>query len=48
MIFTPVDLVNAMLGFAQENKAENAVAALPSMTAANSAVWRDGELKMVP
>ncbi|MDQ0092484.1 cation-translocating P-type ATPase [Paeniglutamicibacter psychrophenolicus] len=48
VVIAVVVLLNGMLGFVQESKAENAVAALQSMTAANSAVWRDGELKSVP
>ena len=37
-------VLNAIIGFVQENKAENAVAALADMTAAHSTVLRDGEL----
>jgi Ca2+-transporting ATPase len=48
VVIAAVVLLNAVLGFVQENKAENAVAALQSMTAATSTVWRDGELKTVP
>lgn len=48
VVIAAVVLLNAILGFVQENKAENAVAALQSMTAANSTVWRDSELKTVP
>lgn len=48
VVIMAVVLLNAVLGFAQENKAENAVAALQSMTAAISTVCRDGELKTVP
>ena len=48
VVIAAVVLLNAVLGFVQENKAENAVAALASMTAATSTVWRDGELKTVP
>ncbi|QCO98289.1 cation-translocating P-type ATPase [Arthrobacter sp. 24S4-2] len=48
VVIVAVVLLNAVLGFAQENKAENAVAALQSMTAATSSVWRDGERKTVP
>lgn len=48
IVIAAVILLNAALGFVQENKAETAVAALKSMTAANSTVLRDGELKTVP
>ncbi|MCW2134197.1 cation-transporting P-type ATPase [Arthrobacter sp. VKM Ac-2550] len=48
VVIAAVVLLNALLGLVQENKAENAVAALKSMTAATSTVWRDGELKTVP
>ncbi len=48
VVIAAVVLLNGVLGFVQENKAENAVAALQSMTAAASTVLRDGELKTVP
>lgn len=48
LVISAVVLFNAVLGYVQENKAENAVAALKVMTAANSTVLRDGELKTVP
>ncbi|TDE92577.1 cation-translocating P-type ATPase [Occultella glacieicola] len=48
IVITAVVLLNAVLGFVQENKAENAVAALARMTAASSTVLRDGELRAVP
>lgn len=48
IVIAAVILLNAALGFVQENRAETAVAALKSMTAANSTVLRDGELKTVP
>lgn len=41
-------LANAALGFSQESKAESAVAALASMTAATSTVLRDGRQAQVP
>ena len=41
-------VVNAVLGYVQEAKAENAVAALARMTAVTSAVVRDGRLERVP
>ena len=40
--------LNAVLGFTQEVKAENAVAALGTMTAATSTVLRGDELRSVP
>ena len=48
IVISAVVLFNSLLGFVQENKAESAVAALRLMTAANSMVLRDGELKTVP
>jgi magnesium-transporting ATPase (P-type) len=48
VVIVAVVLLNAVLGFSQENKAEQAVAALQSMTAATSTVCRDGELQTVP
>src|SRR5690606_10187537 len=52
----PVDVIviglivvlNGLLGYAQEARARDAVAALSRMTAATSAVLRDGELKRIP
>ncbi|MCC7285943.1 MAG: cation-translocating P-type ATPase [Burkholderiaceae bacterium] len=41
-------VLNAVLGFVQEAKAESAVAALAKMTAVTSAVQRDGRLHRVP
>ncbi len=40
--------LNGALGFVQENKAEDAVAALQTMTAASSTVLRDGVLATIP
>ncbi len=48
IVIGAVVLFNGVLGFVQENKAETAVAALRVMTAANSTVLRDRELKTVP
>ncbi|WP_163543309.1 cation-translocating P-type ATPase [Occultella kanbiaonis] len=48
IVITAVVVLNAVLGFVQENKAENAVAALAQMTAAASTVLRDGRLTSVP
>jgi len=41
-------LVNAVIGFLQEHRAERAVMALRSMTAARARVMRDGRSVMVP
>ena len=48
IVIAAVVLINAALGFMQEAKAENAVAALARMTAVASAVVRDGKLLRVP
>ena len=48
LVILAVVILNALLGFVQENKAEDAVAALQSMTATASTVLRDGELRTVP
>ena len=47
-VITVIVIFNAVLGFTQEIKAENAVAALGTMTAAASTVLREGELRSVP
>ncbi len=41
-------LINAVLGFVQEERAERAVTALRGMTAASALVVRDGERRTVP
>ena len=41
-------LANAVIGFVQENRAADAVAALADMTAARATVLRDGKLATVP
>ena len=41
-------IVNAVLGYLQEAKAANAVAALAQLTAPTSAVIRDGQVQRVP
>jgi len=41
-------VLNGLLGYVQEAKARNAVAALARMTAATSAVLRDGQLQRIP
>ncbi|WP_139003381.1 cation-translocating P-type ATPase [Arthrobacter crystallopoietes] len=48
VVIAAVLLLNAALGLAQETKAQNAAAALRSMTAATSLVLRKLELKVVP
>ena len=48
IVIAIIVIANAALGFAQERSAENAVAALAVMTAANSTVLRDGVLATVP
>ncbi len=47
-VIAAIVVVNAVLGYTQEAKAEDAVAALGTMTAASSTVLRGGELKTVP
>ena len=48
IVIAIIVIANAALGFVQESSAENAVAALAVMTAANSTVLRDGVLATVP
>ena len=48
IVVAAIVLLNAGLGFAEEAKARNAVAALAHMTEANSSVLRDGAVKSVP
>ena len=48
MVITAVLLVNAMLGYLQQARAETAVAALQSMAEATSTVLRDGAPTVVP
>lgn len=48
IVIAAVVLLNAGLGYAEEAKAQNAVAALARMTEANSSVLRDGAVKNVP
>jgi P-type Ca2+ transporter type 2C len=47
LVIAAVLLVNAILGFVQETRAGDAVAALQSMTEASSTVLRDGVLRTV-
>ena len=48
IVIATVVLLNAVLGYVQEAKAQDAVAALARMTAATSAVLRDGQVTRVP
>ncbi len=48
IVIAAIVIANAVLGFVQESKAADAVAALASMTAANSAVVRDGTISTIP
>ncbi|MDO5677176.1 MAG: cation-translocating P-type ATPase [Propionibacteriaceae bacterium] len=48
IVIAVIVIANAILGFVQENKAEDAVAALSDMTASHATVLRDGKLTDVP
>ncbi|WP_240792260.1 MULTISPECIES: cation-translocating P-type ATPase [unclassified Salinibacterium] len=48
VVIAAIIVLNAVLGYTQEAKAEDAVAALGTMTAAMSTVMRDGALATVP
>ncbi len=48
IVIAAIVVLNAILGYTQEAKAEDAVAALGTMTAASSMVLREGELTTVP
>src|SRR5690606_37802074 len=48
VVIALIVVLNAVLGYVQEARAENAVAALAKMTAVTSAVIRDGQLLRVP
>jgi len=48
IVIAAIVVLNAILGYTQEAKAEDAVAALGTMTAALSMVLREGELMRVP
>ena len=48
LVIAAIVVLNGILGLVQESKAETAVAALQSMTAASSTVLRDGALRTVP
>jgi len=47
IIILAVVLINAILGVAQESKAEKAIAALREITAATSKVFRDGRIETI-
>lgn len=47
IIIMAIVLLNAVLGFLQENKAEKAMSALQNMTKPEAKVFRDGELKKI-
>ncbi|MBC2932179.1 cation-translocating P-type ATPase [Nocardioides sp. zg-1228] len=48
IVIAAIVVMNAVLGYTQEARAEDAVAALSTMTAASSTVLRDGRLQVVP
>ncbi len=48
IVIATIVVLNGVLGYVQEAKAEDAVAALARMSAASSAVLRDGRLMRVP
>ncbi len=48
VVIATIVLLNGVLGFVQEAKAEDAVAALSRMTAATASVLRDGQVLRVP
>jgi magnesium-transporting ATPase (P-type) len=48
LVITAIIVLNAVLGYVQEARAEDAVAALDDMTAATSTVLRSGKLRTVP
>ncbi|PPL20262.1 cation-translocating P-type ATPase [Microterricola pindariensis] len=48
IVIAAIIVLNAIIGYTQEAKAADAVAALGAMTAASSTVLRGGELKTVP
>ncbi len=48
IVIAMVVLLNAVLGYVQEAKAANAVAALSKMTAVSSSVMRDGLVQRIP
>ncbi len=48
IVIVLIVVLNGVLGFVQEARAQNAVAALARMTSVSSAVLRDGQLRRVP
>ena len=48
IVIAIIVIANAILGYTQEAKAADAVAALAKMTAANSTVMRDGKQQTIP
>ena len=48
LVIATIVVLNGVLGYVQEAKAEDAVAALARMTAATSAVLRDGQVRRLP
>ena len=48
VVIAAIAILSAALGFVQESKAEEAVAALARMTAVTASVMRDGSLQRVP
>ncbi len=48
VVIVAILLANAIIGFVQENRADDAVAALSTMTAATSTVLRGGRLDTIP
>jgi P-type Ca2+ transporter type 2C len=48
MVILAVVILNAVMGYVQESRAESAVAALRQMAAAHATVLRDGERQSVP
>lgn len=48
IVIATIVLLNGVLGYLQDAKAEDAVAALARMTAVSSAVMRDGQVRRVP
>ena len=48
IVIAAIVVLNAILGYMQEGKADDAVAALARMTTASSAVLRDGQVQRVP
>jgi len=48
IVISVIVVLNAVLGFVQEARAQDAVAGLARLTAVNSSVLRDGEVQRVP